>query len=133
MRPTKTIMKLDIETALLFIEPKETRSQEPIVDRITIKMFNLIMKNLENRGVAGSRGFTTGLATMGVHTCICGAHSTSCDYMINNTIATNSLCVHYLAYHRDEVPQSHIDVIETLDASDELDEKDHDMLKKVLQ
>lgn len=103
------------ENVLLFIEPKKTKSQECLKDELTIKMFNLLQKNILNTGHLSSSGkFIKGLSTMGVHTCKCGAASSSVDYIIDDMIVTNFLCVHYLAYHRDEVPKDDIDIIHKL-------------------
>src|SRR5262249_12137458 len=38
------------------------------------------------------------------HECVCGARSTNRDYRLPNGEVTNSLCVHYVAHHRSEVP-----------------------------
>src|SRR5512143_682780 len=40
----------------------------------------------------------------GVHQCICGALSACYDYTLRSGEITNTLCVHYLALHRSEVP-----------------------------
>lgn len=49
----------------------------------------------------------------GVHECCCGARSTACDYRLTNGYLTNSLCVHYLAHHRSEVPPHELRRIES--------------------
>lgn len=50
----------------------------------------------------------------GLHTCICGAMSEARDYQISGGFVTNSLCVHYLAHHREEVPQAELEKVATL-------------------
>ena len=52
----------------------------------------------------------------GSHECACGAWSSNTDYFLpteepEQEILTNSLAIHYLALHRDEVPQDHIEVV----------------------
>ena len=43
------------------------------------------------------------------------------DFLLPNGLVTNSLCVHYLAYHRDEVPPSELAKIDTINENEELD------------
>src|SRR5688572_9235062 len=50
----------------------------------------------------------------GVHDCICGAHSGATDVILSNAWVTNTLCVHYLAYHRAEVPVGELDAVRSL-------------------
>ena len=66
--------------------------------------------------------FVPNISTKGVHECICGAESDPCDYELEDGFITNSLCVHYLAYHRSEIPQSELDKIINLKSDDKLDE-----------
>jgi hypothetical protein len=77
---------------MLFIEPKEPPSREPLIDELTMKM------------VAALRKATLpDYRFLGFHTCLCGAKSDSTNFVLPNGVVTNSLCVHYLAYHRAEV------------------------------
>ena len=82
---------------LLFIEPVADATEEPVLDELTGKMAGA----WQHRRVSGSwRGF---------HICSCGAHSDHQDYSLKTTdgqeLKTNSLALHYLAYHRSEVPR----------------------------
>ena len=77
---------------LLFIEPQTPASSAPVIDLLTRRM------------TAAYRLAERGPQYMGWHDCICGAMSTTCDYFLSNGDKTNSLCVHYLAYHREAVP-----------------------------
>jgi len=131
------IIKDDI--ALLYIEPQNDRSNEPIIDHLTIKMFNLLITSWENpvnrgtlMGNNKARQFVSGIGTMGHHNCRCGAASECYDYLLNGTLVTNTLCVHYLAYHRDEVPQSEINKLEKLDSSTKLEENSEKLFHKLL-
>src|SRR5262245_66240633 len=77
---------------LLFIEPSQAASPSPVIDEITRRMCAAFRK-------ARHSGHWCG-----VHECMCGEQSTACDYRLPNGDLTNSLCVHYLAHHRSEVP-----------------------------
>lgn len=55
---------------------------------------------------------------MGYHTCVCGAQSSSSDWSIvltDRRLTTNSLAIHYIACHRDEVPKEQIEALEALE------------------
>jgi hypothetical protein len=85
---------------LLYIEPTQPASTGPALDHLTRKMTGAFRKARPSRHW---RGF---------HECICGAYSTSCDYRLPNGAMTNSLCVHYVAHHRSEVPANQLARIE---------------------
>jgi hypothetical protein len=88
---------------MLFIEPKKPPSEGPIIDELTLKM------------VAALRKATLPhYRSLGFHTCICGAKSDSTDFILPNGLRTNSLCVHYLAYHRAEVEAGELWAVEGL-------------------
>ena len=87
---------------LLFIEPQLPRSAEPVIDEYTRRMAGAMLSASPQA------------AYRGIHRCHCGATSTNCDYIVRiqqrvagspwHGLLTNSLAVHYLALHRDEVP-----------------------------
>jgi len=82
---------------LLFIEPRNTTAQ-PVIDEMTRKI-----------AAAFRQAAPPHIGYKGIHGCTgngCGALSSNLDYMLPNGLLTNSLCVHYLAFHRDEVPES---------------------------
>jgi len=83
---------------ILFIHPRGKPSQMPVIDGLTRKMAAALRQGFE------------GEHWLGLHSCTgCLPHdifSHSCDYMLPDGRWTNSLCVHYLAYHRDDVPTS---------------------------
>jgi hypothetical protein len=84
------------DNGVLYIEPEQLPSQEPVIDELT-------------RGMAAAfRKATKGEHYRGFHVCECGAHSASCDYTLPGGALTNSLCVHYLAYHRAEVSRAQL-------------------------
>jgi hypothetical protein len=92
------------ENALLFIEPMQTAESTPTIDRLTRKMC-AAFRNAKHSDYAYG----------GVHMCFCGVCSTSCDYILPNGDVTNSLCIHYLAHHRAEVPQGQLARVGNLD------------------
>lgn len=87
---------------LLFIEPKQAPSEQPVIDEATRKM-----------GVA-LRGAREGSAWRGFHVCSCGKMSSNVDLIIEDRFVTNSLAVHYLAHHRAEVPADELADVMTL-------------------
>lgn len=80
---------------LFMIEPKLPPSDNPTIDAYT-KIMAAILINTEHR--SRYKGF---------HACSCGAMSDNIDHYIRG-LQTNSLAVHYLAYHRPEVPEDDI-------------------------
>lgn len=81
---------------LLMIEPLNKGSENPIIDDYTcLATYALRLQIM-------------GQAYRGFHVCKCGAHSDNRDRTYNG-IETNSLIVHYVAMHRDEVPQAELD------------------------
>ena len=118
---------------LLFIEPKNNKSEKPVIDDLTIKMFLILKRNVDNVGTVMHKGyFAPGIGTMGLHECVCGATSHSCDYLLDGIIATNWLCVHYLAYHRDEIPKEEIEKLNQLKNNDVMTENDLPLLEKCM-
>jgi hypothetical protein len=83
---------------ILFIHPKNRKPSTPINDEVT-KTIEYLFSNATEYG-SRFRGF---------HMCICGKHSDNVNYMLPNGMVTNSLCIHYIRDHRDEVPQKDID------------------------
>jgi hypothetical protein len=78
---------------LLFIEPQGKAAESPFIDDLTRRMTAAY-----RAAEPGSRMFC------GVHTCACGAMSAARNYSLPDRRTTNSLCVHYLAHHRPDVP-----------------------------
>jgi hypothetical protein len=80
---------------LLYIEPTQPASSGPVLDHLTRKVTAAFRKAGRPPG---------NWEWYGPHECVCGATSTSRDYRLPNGELTNSLCVHYVAHHRSEVP-----------------------------
>jgi len=119
-------------SGLLYIEPSDRVSTTPVLDSLTRRMaaafrkaqrgtwsgspdaFALAMRILER--IRPSRRepprpaelFSRGPGWLGWHDCACGVMSSNQDYLLENGQVTNSLCVHYLAWHRDEVPAAEL-------------------------
>ena len=81
---------------LMMIEPQKP-CEMPINDEIT-KMAKEIM----------TRAKTGELQYKGVHFCKCGQVSDNNDYILPSGRITNSLILHYIEFHRSEVPESEI-------------------------
>lgn len=98
----RQVISLVVERGMLWIEPLQSATIEPIIDSYTRKM------------AAAFRLATPGRGSRGCHRCICRAYSTSCAFELPNGQWTNSLCVHYLAFHREEVPTSELNAVAAL-------------------
>lgn len=77
---------------LLMIEPRYAKSATPDRDWATKKMTRLL--NAAERINP----------TFGWHTCVCGAKSDCCEWRLRGGLISNNLAVHYLTWHRSEVP-----------------------------
>lgn len=141
-------MKLVGNKVLLYIEPK-FKNNKLTLDELTIKMFNELKpvisqefgpfrKTPENWGSYGRDKnkniiFNPGIMYMGHHTCVCGANSSGCDYLLSNGLITNLLCVHYLACHRAEVPPVELEKVRNLESSSTLLEEDKELFDRLLK
>jgi hypothetical protein len=81
---------------LLMIEPKRPASITPTRDALSEKMARLLATA------------TIGSQWRGWHTCVCGASSGSDELVLSDGTITNSLALHYLERHRNEVPQAEL-------------------------
>jgi len=93
---------------LLYIVPSAKVSDEPTIDALTRKMTAAFRAADDD----------TAFGFAGVHTCACGAQSDCTDVVLPNGTVTNTLCVHYLACHRDEVPASELEKVAQLDSGE---------------
>ena len=87
------MIKLEKNT-LLMIEP-ELDAEDAINDELTEQV-----KLLARTMLRSPWSYT------GVHTCKCGATSTSFDVFLPDKTLTSSLMVHYISCHRGEIPAS---------------------------
>jgi len=88
---------------LLFIEPKNAGVSSVVIDSATRRM-----------AAAFRQAEAIQPYCCGFHVCVCGACSATQNFLLPNDRKTNSLCVHYLAYHRDEVPLDQLQDVERL-------------------
>jgi len=86
---------------LLMIEPLNKGSENPVIDDLTCKMTYAIRKSNKILGFSGE------------HRCVCGALNDGFHYLYGKML-TNSLAVHYMAFHRDEVPQAEIEKVKAI-------------------
>jgi hypothetical protein len=97
-------MILNDDKSLLFIEPQNSPFDTPISDELTEFFLPIFQKRIADN-----------LYFKGVHYCKCGATSSNQNYTVtlgDKKYVTNSLAMHYLEYHRDEVPESEISKIQ---------------------
>ena len=107
-------MIISKQNTLLYIEPTTQKSETPVMDTTTRKMA-AAYAHQRTTGVLDPDGnYETGGSTMGFQRCVCGATSDPVDYELESGYITNSLCVHYLAWHRNEVPESELTKVNSL-------------------
>lgn len=82
------------EKHVLFIEPRKNAAKVPVQDELTTDMREAMEHAARSEYVF-----------FGHHRCICSAASDPYDWFLNTGHKTNSLAVHYLEYHRAEVPR----------------------------
>jgi len=95
---------------LLYIEPKhEQKSNDPINDGVTkaveISFSRSISGTADYSDKHSNGNFREGGSWRGWHTSDCGECSGSRDYLLENGMITNDLCVFYLQYYRDAIPE----------------------------
>jgi hypothetical protein len=96
-------------SSLLYIAPQGSISQSALIDELTCKMT-----------AAFRQAKDTGIRYRGFHICVCGAQSSNTDYILPGGHMTNSLCIHYLAWHRDEVPDRDLEIVAGFDCGEEI-------------
>ena len=119
-------MRLQANNILLFIEP-EKKDEKPVDDELTKKIQyafdnfvedNLVVGYLDKKSKKNEAFIHKGQHTWGLHHCKCGKDtSDNGDYGISidgKIYYTNSLCVHYVKYHRSEVPQRDLELIDRI-------------------
>jgi hypothetical protein len=94
--------------SLLFIQPRLSPTDEPLIDDLTLRMTSALR-----------RASTPDYRFCGVHVCLCGARSDSANRVLPSKAVTNTLCVHYLAYHRAEVPVAELNAVGLLSVGTE--------------
>ena len=86
---------------LLNITPVQRISENPVSDDLTARM----QKAWDLRK-------DSGIGIMGFRTCRCGERASGALYLVETadgeTFRVNGLCVHYIMWHRDEVPEAEL-------------------------
>lgn len=103
------------DAGLLFIEPQNPPSRQPVVDELTVKI--VAARRQAKVGIFLNDKFFPDMSSKGKHFCSCGAVSSSQDYLLPGGEVTNSLAGHYLAWHRGEVSQSQLERVGKLAVS----------------
>jgi hypothetical protein len=85
---------------LLFIRSLRFPTDEPIIDELTMSLTS-----------AWRRSPKSDNWRLSTCDCICGAFSGSAARILPGGAVANALCLHYLAYHRAEVPAADLDAI----------------------
>lgn len=95
---------------ILMVEPSGSTSSSPLIDEVTRKMTAAWRKRLDSQH--GYRGF---------HMCRCGASSDSRDHWVGEGegLLTNSLAIHYLAFHRSDISESELSKVRRLNFGEE--------------
>ncbi len=88
---------------LLMIEPTHFASLEPVIDELTLKMT-----------AAWRQRRTSDVGYRGFHICKCGAWSDNKDHWVDELL-TNSLCIHYVAFHRKDLTSEELAKVQALD------------------
>ncbi len=99
---------------IMMIEPTGQAASEPLVDDLTRKMAAAYRRSTLPADGRRYRGW---------HTCVCGAKSDNTDHFIDGK-KTNSLCVHYLAFHRKDVPPSELAKVQRMSEGAEPNEEE---------
>lgn len=115
--------RIDNSRFLLYIEPPKTEKLEiPVIDETTEIMETVFKNAILGVGnyyeIDKPEIFQTGLNEdghpihyWGFHITDCGEWSSGVDYLLFNNMITNSLCVFYLKYYRNSIPQSEMDKV----------------------
>jgi len=82
---------------LMMIHVGRTTSAQPVMDNLTCMMAAALRASHRSERVC-----------RGAHRCACGARSDNHIYTLPDGCTTNSLAVHYLAFHRADVPAAEL-------------------------
>lgn len=94
---------MQTSAGILMVEPSGRTSVAPLIDELTRKMTAAWRKRRDSD--YGMKGF---------HSCACHATSDNKDHWVGNDLLTNSLCIHYLAFHREDIPPEELAKVRTL-------------------
>ncbi len=91
---------------ILMIEPSGQTSVTPLIDELTRKMT-----------AAWRVRRDSDYSMKGFHSCACHATSDNRDHWVGGLL-TNSLCIHYLAFHRQDIPTEELAKVRSLDCGE---------------
>jgi hypothetical protein len=111
--------RIDDSVFLLYIEPdKNEKSDVPVNDELTKIMEFALSKSIKGTSnysdIKLEPNFRKGSGFKGFHRTDCGMISTNNDYLLENGMITNSLCVYYIQYYRDCIPDSEMKKVKKL-------------------
>lgn len=95
------------DNTILMIQPSANVSIEPVIDELTRKMTAALRK----AHVSG--------VSKGIHRCKCGKFVGRDEFELPNGMGTNALAVHYLAFHRKDIPDEELNKVENLPYGEE--------------
>ena len=96
---------------LLYVEPIGTEN-EPVIDELTKRMTAAFRLGVSDNANWRGKHDCTGKPCW--HDNANYVESTNCDYILPNGMQTNSLCIHYLAFHRNEISESELAKVRSL-------------------
>jgi len=102
-------------TSILYVAKPGLVAPAPTIDVLTRKIT-----------AAFRQGKSTGRRWRGTHACSCGAQSDNTDYDLPGGQVTNSLAIHYMAYHREAVAPACLESVAAL--TDEADPTPEEMV-----
>jgi hypothetical protein len=98
----------------LFLDPRSPRADQPVIDLATKKM-TAALRGSKQAGQYTDGEFILHKRNFGTYFCSCGACVASCDFLLPNGFVATPLAVHYLAYHRQDIPQDLLAQISSFD------------------
>jgi hypothetical protein len=105
------------DLSILFKENKI--ANDPVIDSITKKMVAAIHK--ADKGLIKHGVFIFNTGQSGSRACKCGVLTWYSDFRLTkDDILVNSFMIHCLAFHRDEVPQKTLEIIEKFEYGEEV-------------
>lgn len=102
---------------LLYVYNCKSNSRCPDESKIAVlqKLFSQAKKGIGNYDDKTDNKFEFGIMYKGWHECDCGERSSNQDYLLpGDKYFTNSLCVHYLEKHYDDISKEELDKLNDL-------------------
>jgi hypothetical protein len=112
---TMAIKYTKIQTQLLYIYPEHKPSLKPIDDEYT-KKSAFLMETAESGSIQRNQ-FLHGITPNGRAQCTglnCSEYYRTWDYLLPNGMVTNEFALHYLRYHREEVPTEELNKLDSI-------------------